>query len=192
MHTYVNGSHLQCVRCTVDDGVTCDQICAPGRFRVRGTDQCLPCTLSPSCQVSAAFSNATQTLRYGPLYGHSVAPSDGAPLQVGYFSAACSGNTTSDAACVPCAPPIASHMHVPYSAQRTDYSARVSQVRCGSHCGSLCGSAEATAKAATDAPAMSRGTARRRAATTSYSPPRPPPSPRAASAPPARPCPCTR
>ena len=64
-----------------------------------------------------------------------MAPSDGAPLQVGYFSAACSGNTTSDAACVPCAPPIASHMHVPYSAQRTDYSARVSQVRCGSHCG---------------------------------------------------------
>ena len=72
---------------------------------------------------------------------------------MGYFAAACSGNTTSDAACVPCAPPIASHMHVPYSAQRTDYSSRVSQV-CYGLCGSavaplwltlwlLCGSAEA-------------------------------------------------
>ena len=34
VHTYVNGSHLQCVRCTVDDGVTCDQICAPGRSSI--------------------------------------------------------------------------------------------------------------------------------------------------------------
>jgi hypothetical protein len=31
VHTYVNGSYLQCVRCTVDDGVTCDQTCQPGR-----------------------------------------------------------------------------------------------------------------------------------------------------------------
>ena len=103
VHTPVNGSHIKCTRCTASDTVTCDDICQQGYYRIRGTDQCVPCTVSSACSA-------------------------------GYYAAVCSGNTTANAVCVKCPAAAATHMFVPYSAQSSPNSFRVTHGDCPTAC----------------------------------------------------------